>query len=75
MDRLQAEAEAIEAAMAKALTEGLPAESTAVQALMRRHNHGVGAFWRRPPKGARASAGSTGSTRTSEPVTTAGLRA
>ncbi|MFC3079124.1 MerR family transcriptional regulator [Phenylobacterium terrae] len=49
MARLQAEAEAIETAMAKALAEGLPADSSAVQALMRRHHDWVAAFWRRPP--------------------------
>lgn len=49
MARLQADAEAIEAGMAKALEEGLPADSSPVQALMRRHHDWVAAFWRKPP--------------------------
>jgi MerR family transcriptional regulator, thiopeptide resistance regulator len=48
-DRLQAEAEAIEAGLAKALGDGLPADSTAVQALIRRQHAWVGASWNRPP--------------------------
>jgi len=52
-DRLQAEAEAIEAGLAKALGDGLPADSTAVQALIRRQHAWVGASWNPPadPRG------------------------
>ena len=47
-DTMQAEAEAIEAAMAKALADGLPADSAAVTALMRRQHAWVGRSWNRP---------------------------
>jgi DNA-binding transcriptional MerR regulator len=48
-DRMMVEAEAIEAALAKALADGLPADSTTVQDLMRRQCAWVGASWNRPP--------------------------
>ncbi len=47
-DAMQAEAEAIEAGMAKALVEGLPADSAAVTGLMRRQHAWVGRSWNRP---------------------------
>ncbi|MFT4255256.1 MAG: MerR family transcriptional regulator [Caulobacter sp.] len=46
----QAEQAAIEAAMAKALNEGLPADSTAVRAIMARHHAWVGKAWNRAPE-------------------------
>lgn len=49
IDRLQAEAEGVEAALAKAMGEGLPADSAAVQGLMPRHFDFVRAFWNREP--------------------------
>ena len=48
-DALMAEAEAIEAALAKALTDGLPAGSEAVQAIMTRHCAWIGRSWNRAP--------------------------
>jgi DNA-binding transcriptional MerR regulator len=47
-DALQAEGEAIEAGMAKALVDGLPAGSAAVGALMRRQHGWVARHWNRP---------------------------
>jgi DNA-binding transcriptional MerR regulator len=47
-DAMQAEADAIEAGMAKALTDGLPADSAAVTALMRRHHAWISKSWNRP---------------------------
>ena len=47
-DAMQAEAEAIEAGMAKALVEGLPADSAAVTALMRRQHAWITKSWNRP---------------------------
>jgi len=47
-DAMQAEAEAIEAGMAKALVEGLPADSAAVTALMRRQHAWIARSWNRP---------------------------
>jgi len=47
-DAMQAEADAIEAGMAKALTDGLPADSATVTALMRRHHAWIGKSWARP---------------------------
>ncbi|HZZ68535.1 MAG TPA: MerR family transcriptional regulator [Phenylobacterium sp.] len=47
-DAMQAEAEAIEAGMAKALTDGLPVDASAVTALMRRQHAWVGKSWNRP---------------------------
>lgn len=46
-DAMQAEAEAIEAAMAKALVGGLPADAAAVQALMARQHAWVSKGWNR----------------------------
>ena len=46
-DAMQAEAEAIEAAMARALTDGLPTTATAVAALMARHHAWVSRSWSR----------------------------
>jgi DNA-binding transcriptional MerR regulator len=46
-DAMQAEAEAIEAAMAKALVDGLPVDSGAVNALMRRQHAWVSKGWNR----------------------------
>lgn len=48
-DGLRAEAEAIEVAMAKALADGLPADSDAVGTLMRRHAAWIGRSWNRTP--------------------------
>ena len=48
-DALMAEAEAIEAALAKALTDGLSAGSEAVQAIMTRHCAWIGRSWNRAP--------------------------
>lgn len=47
-DAMQAEAEAIEAGMAKALSEGLPADASTVTALMRRQHAWIGRSWNRP---------------------------
>ena len=47
-DAMQAEAETIEAGMAKALTDGLPADSAAVTALMQRQHAWIGKSWNRP---------------------------
>jgi DNA-binding transcriptional MerR regulator len=44
-DAMQAESEAIEAGMAKALVEGLPADSAAVTALMRRQHAWIVKSW------------------------------
>lgn len=46
-DAMQAECEAIEAGMAKALVDGLPADSTAVTALMRRQHAWIVRSWSR----------------------------
>lgn len=46
-DAMQAEAEAIEAGMAKALVDGLPVDSAAVQGLMRRQHAWVSKGWNR----------------------------
>lgn len=46
----QAEQAAIEAAMAKALSDGLPADSAAVRAIMARHYAWVGKAWNRRPE-------------------------
>jgi DNA-binding transcriptional MerR regulator len=46
-DAMQTEADAIEAGMAKALTQGLPADSAAVTALMRRQHAWIGKSWNR----------------------------
>jgi len=48
-DRSQAEFAEIEDAMAKALTTGAPADSAAVQALVRRLHGWVGRWWKSPP--------------------------
>ena len=45
---MQAEAEAIEAGMAKALVEGLPPSAATVAALMRRHSAWIARSWNRP---------------------------
>jgi len=47
-DGMQAEAEAIEVGMAKALVDGLPADSAAVTALMRRQHAWIGKSWNKP---------------------------
>jgi DNA-binding transcriptional MerR regulator len=47
-----AEIEAIETGLAKALTGGLPADSDAVMALMRRHHAWVARAWPKPPTAA-----------------------
>ena len=47
-DAMQAEADAIEAGMAKALVDGLPVESSAVTALMRRQHAWIGKSWNKP---------------------------
>lgn len=47
-DRQQNEIEAIEAGMAKALADGLPADSAPVAALMRRHHAFIETSWSRP---------------------------
>ena len=49
LDRLKAEAEAIETGLADALGQGLPATSAPVQALMKRHHAWVGTMWGRNP--------------------------
>ncbi|MBS0361271.1 MAG: MerR family transcriptional regulator [Proteobacteria bacterium] len=46
-DAMQAEVEAIEAGMAKALADGLPADAAAVQALMKRQHAWVSKGWNR----------------------------
>jgi DNA-binding transcriptional MerR regulator len=48
--RQEAENEAIEADYAKALAEGLPADSSAVQAIVRRQHAWIGRSWNRPPE-------------------------
>ena len=48
-DASQAEIEAVETGVAKAMAEGLPPDSAAVMALMKRHHAWVGAFWPQPP--------------------------
>ena len=45
-----AENEAVEAGLAKALADGLPADSEAVRALIRRHHAWVANHWRRRPE-------------------------
>ena len=47
-DAMQAEADAIEAAMAQALKDGLPADSAPVTVLMRRQHAWIGKSWNRP---------------------------
>ena len=47
-DAMQAEADAIEAGMAKALVDGLPVDSAAVSALMRRQHAWIGKSWNKP---------------------------
>ena len=49
LDRMQAERESIEAGLADALGQGLPADSAPVQALTKRHHAWVGASWNRTP--------------------------
>jgi DNA-binding transcriptional MerR regulator len=49
LERMATEAEAIEAAMAKALQTGLPADSAPIGALMRRHHAWVARSWPKPP--------------------------
>lgn len=48
-DKAQVEVETIEADMAQAMAHGLPANSTAVRAVMRRLHDWVGRSWNRPP--------------------------
>lgn len=48
MDGLTAEADAIEVAMAKAMTDGMPADCEAVRILVRRHHAWIGRAWSRP---------------------------
>jgi DNA-binding transcriptional MerR regulator len=48
-DAMQAEGEAIEAGMAEALADGLPASSQSVTALMARHRRWIEKSWNRPP--------------------------
>lgn len=45
----KAEIEAIEADLARAMTDGLPPDSAAVAAIMRRHHAWVGRTWKQPP--------------------------
>lgn len=45
----KAEVEAIEAGLARALTEGLPPDSATVLALMRRHHAWIARTWKAPP--------------------------
>ncbi len=40
----------VEAGVAKALAQGLPADSTEVRALIRRHHAWVALMWSRPPR-------------------------
>ncbi len=47
-DAMQAEADAIEAGMAKALVDGLPADCAAVTTLMRRQHAWIVKSWNRP---------------------------
>jgi DNA-binding transcriptional MerR regulator len=47
-DAMQAEADAIEAGMAKALVDGLPADSAAVMGLMRRQHAWIAKSWNKP---------------------------
>ncbi len=49
-ERQKADGEAIEAAVAKALADGLPADSAHVQGLMRRWAGWVGLYWGRKPE-------------------------
>jgi DNA-binding transcriptional MerR regulator len=51
-DAMQAEGEAIEAGMATALDQGLPADSSPVTVLMRRHHTWIQKHWSRPVPGA-----------------------
>lgn len=46
---VKAEADAIEADLAKAMTGGLPPDSAAVTAIMRRHHAFVARSWKKPP--------------------------
>jgi DNA-binding transcriptional MerR regulator len=48
-ESLKAEGEAIERAMGKALTDGLPVDSGAVRALMARHHAWIARTWPSPP--------------------------
>ena len=48
-DKAQAEVETIETDMAEAMAHGLPADSAAVRAVMRRLHGWVGRSWNRPP--------------------------
>ena len=48
-DKAQAEVETIETDMAEAMANGLPADSAAVRAVMRRLHGWVGRSWNRPP--------------------------
>ena len=45
----KAEAEAIEVDLARAMTDGLPPDSAAVTAIMRRHHAFVARIWKKPP--------------------------
>lgn len=47
-DAMQAEADAIEAGMARALVDGLPVDSAVVTALMRRQHAWIGKSWNKP---------------------------
>jgi DNA-binding transcriptional MerR regulator len=47
-DAMQAEADAIEAGMAKALVDGLPADASSVTALMQRQHAWISKSWNRP---------------------------
>ena len=47
-DAMQAEADAIETGMAKALVDGLPVNSDTVSALMRRQHAWIGKSWNKP---------------------------
>lgn len=49
IDQMHEAAETFEAAMAKALVDGLPADGSAVQALMQGHCDFVRTFWKREP--------------------------
>jgi MerR family transcriptional regulator, thiopeptide resistance regulator len=75
-DRMMAEADEIEAAMAQAMVDGLPAASEAVQAIVARHCAWVGGSWSgTPTKDAYIGLASTGSTPTSARATTGGPKA
>lgn len=52
-DGLMAEVEAIEADLASAMASGLPADSSAVQALVKRHHAWVARSWNAPPSAER----------------------